>query len=74
MGKPKTPAPRVTAAAIRFLREKLEMSRPQFAAALSLSAKSGRTSVFRWEHGLALPSEDARDRIAALASSRGVEL
>lgn len=74
MPKTPEPAPRVTAAGIRFLRDRLEMDRPQFAAALGLSPKSGRTSVFRWEHGLALPSDEARERIAALAEARGVTL
>lgn len=74
MPAPTSGVPRVTAAGIRFLRDRLEMSMPQLAAALGLSPKSGRTSVFRWEHGLALPSDEARERIAALAEARGVAL
>lgn len=74
MAKPREPGPRVTAAAIRFLRDRLELSRSQFAEALGLSLPSGKTTVFRWEHGLVVPSAEAQQRVADLASARGVKL
>jgi DNA-binding transcriptional regulator YiaG len=72
--RPTAPAQRVTAAGIRFLRERLELSRAAFAEALQLGETSGKTSVFRWEHGLTIPSAEAQQRVAALAESRGVKL